>query len=74
MAPIINYLFQSIVRIIHPRFSDIGSKLDSVQMCRQGHSNKMWVIKSILKTDEGWELIFVVIFKSENEVQHGSSS
>ena len=58
--------------MIHPRFSDIGSKLNSVQMCRQAHSNKMGAIKSGLKTDEGWELNFVVIFKSENEVQPGS--
>ena len=34
--------------------------------------NKMWAIKAILKTDEGRELNFVVILKSENEVQPGS--
>ena len=34
------YLFQSISHIIHLRFSDIGSKLDSVHL------------KSNLKTDE----------------------
>ena len=66
MAPIIKYMFLFIIYIIHPRFSDIGSKFDSVQMCCQAHSNKMWVIKSILKTDEGWDLNFAVIFKSEN--------
>ena len=58
--------------MVHPRFSDIGSKLNSVQMCRQAHSNKMGIIKSSLKTDKGWELNFVVIFKFENEVQPGS--
>ena len=73
MAPVIKHLFHFIVHIIHPRFFDIDSKLDSVQMCRQAHSNKIWVIKSILKTDEGWELNFVVIFKSENEVEPESS-
>ena len=72
MAPIIKYLCQSIIHIIHPKFLDIGSKLDNVQMCCQAHSNKMWVIKSILKTDEGRELNFVFIFMSENEVQPGS--
>ena len=55
------YLFQSIIHIIPLRFSDIGSKLNSVQVCRQAYSNKMWVTKLILKTDEGWELNFVVI-------------
>ena len=64
-APIIKHLFQSIIHIIHLRFSDIGSKLNSVQVCRQAHSNKMWVIKFILKTDKGWELNFGVILKSE---------
>ena len=34
---------------------------DSVQVCRQAHSNKMWVIQFILKTDKGWEINFVVI-------------
>ena len=67
------YLFQSIIHIIHPRFSDIGSKLDSVQMCHQTHSNKIWVIKAILKTAEGWELNFVVMFKSEDAAQPRSS-
>ena len=61
MAPIIKDLFQSIIHIIHPRLSGIGSELDSVQMCRQAHSNKMWAITSISKTDKGWELNFVVI-------------
>ena len=32
----------------------------------------MWVIKFILKTDEGWELKIVVIFESKSEVQPGS--
>ena len=50
-----------------------GSKLDSVQMCLQAHSNKLWVIEFFLETEEDWELNFVVIFKSENEVQPGSS-
>ena len=50
-------------------FSDIGSKLNSVQVCRQAHCNKTWAIKFILKTDEAWELNFVVILLSENEVQ-----
>ena len=72
-APMIKYLFQSIIHIIHPRSSDTGSTLNSVQVCHEAHSNKMWVIKFILKTDEGWELNFVVIFESENEVQPGSS-
>ena len=71
-APIIKYFFQSIVHRIHPRFSDIGSKLNSVQVCHLAHSNKMWVIKFILKTDEGWELKIVVIFESKSEVQPGS--
>ena len=34
---------------------------DSVQVCCQAHSSKMWVIQFILKTDEGWEIDFVVI-------------
>ena len=68
-APIVKYLFQSIIHLIHPRFSDTGSKPNSVQVCHQAHRNKMWVIKFILKTDEGWELNFVVILWSVNEVR-----
>ena len=55
------YLFRSIIHIIHPRFLDIGSNLNSVQVWCQAHSNKIWAIKFILKTDKGWELNFVVI-------------
>ena len=72
----IKYLFQSIIHIIHPRFSDTGSKLNSVQVCHQAHSNKMWVMKFILKTDEGWELNFVVILslKMRSNLDHRHES
>ena len=39
----------------------VNGNPDSVQVCRQAHSNKMWVIQFILKTDEGLEINFVVI-------------
>ena len=68
----IKYFFQSIIHRIHPRFSDVGSKLHSVKVCHLAHSNKMWVIKFILRTDEGWELKIAVIFESESEAQPGS--
>ena len=56
------FLFQSIIHIIHPRFLDIGSKLNSVQVWCQAHSNKIWAIKFIFENRWGLGIKFCCHF------------